>query len=147
MRSLMIIPMLLLSFLIGPQAEAATSVRKICYYQPIYAGWVILGVSQNPECGYGEPNAYWIGIPEPSGESVCTNSPMPAGWVITGRRTSSTCGPYASNTSYIKVPSATEDVCEYSPVPANYSVISRNIAIIGCEGQSSIFAGKRIKRN
>ena len=147
MRMFIASAVLLMSCIGTVEAQAATNVTKICYYQPIYAGWVILGTSQNPECGYGEPNAYWIGIPNPAGESVCTNSPMPAGWVITGRSTRSACGPYANNTSDIRVPAAVQDVCEFSPVPANYTVISRNVAIIGCGGQSSLFAGKKIKRN
>lgn len=128
------------------EIKAATSLTRICYYQPIYSGWVILSRTQYWECGWGEPNAYWIGIPDPSGESICANSPMPVGWVITGRGISSACGTNAGSTSYIKIPAAVEDICEFSPVPANYTVISRNIAMIGCEGQSSMFAGKRILR-
>lgn len=147
MKSLIASVILLVFFLGSAEVKAATNIIKICYYQPIYAGWVILGRSQNPECGFGEPNAYWIGIPNPAGESVCTDSPMPTGWVITGRSTSSACGPYANNTSYIRIPALVQDVCEFSPVPSNYTVISRNVAVIGCAGQSSLFAGKKIKRN
>jgi hypothetical protein len=140
------IAILLLS-LVGPKdSQAATNLIRICYYQSIPAGYVILSRTQNPECGWGEPNAYWIGIPDPKGEAICTNSPMPAGWVINGRRTSSACGPFPNNTSNIKLPGILDDVCEYSPIPANYTVIG-NVAMIGCAGQTSIFAGKRIKKN